>query len=166
MVRSKHVRQMAALAALLCAAGSAQFVEAGISLTPAAQSNDPVQNAKTVVKQGELQLAQVRREVNAENYGEALRFLTEYRDAVKAAHAALKASGRDAEKKPGGFKNLEIHIRQSMQRLEQTILSLPVDEREPFTVIRKELDSIDKELIEVLFPRQPAKKSGDSKPRR
>ena len=157
---------MAAPAALLCLAGPAQFVGAGLSPAPEAQSSDPVQNAKAAVKKGELQLAQVRRELNAENYGEALRVLIEYRDAMKSAHASLKASGRDAEKKPGGFKNLQIHIRQSVQRLDQTILTLPVEERGPFDSIRKELDSIDKELIDVLFPRQPAKKSGDSKPGR
>lgn len=166
MVHSKITRQLAALAGLLCLAGSAQCVGAGLRPAPAAQSSDPVQNAKSVVKQGELQLARMRREVDAGNYGEALRVLTEYRDAMKSAHAALKASGRDAEKKPSGFKNLQIHIRQSMQRLEQTILFVPVDEREPFNAIRKELDSIDKELIDALFPRQPTKKPGDSKPGR
>lgn len=166
MVCSTITRPMAALAALLCLGGPAQSVGAGLSPAPAAQSGDPVQNAKVVVKRGELQLAQVRREVNAENYDEALRVLTEYHDAMKSAHASLKASGRDAEKKPSGFKNLQIHIRQSVQRLDQTILSMPVEERGPFDSIRKELDSMDKELIDVLFPRQPAKKSGDSKPGR
>ena len=132
----------------------------------AVQSGDPVQNAKSVVRQGELQLAQMRREVKAENYDEALRVLTAYRDAMKSAHAALKATGRDAEKKPNGFKNLQIHIRQSLQRLDRTILSVPVDQREPFAAIRKELDAIDRELIDVLFPRQPSRKPGETKPNR
>ncbi len=155
---------MTALVALLAlSATDGRFLRVA---SAAIQSADPVQNAKAVVKQGDVQLAQVRKEVQAENYGEALRVLTQYRDAIKSAYSTLKASGRNAEKKPSGFKNLQIHIRQSIQRLDQTIFSVPVEERAPFEAIRKELDTIDKELIDALFPRQPPKKAGETKPGR
>jgi hypothetical protein len=117
-----------------------------------------VQKAKDVIRQGDTQLEKMRQEIRNENYDAALRVFQEYRDAIKSAHASLKASGRDAEKKPSGFKNLQIHIRQNIPRLEQTILGVPVEQREPFEVIRKELDKIDRELIDALFPRQPSKK--------
>ena len=145
---------VATLALLFCAGAAAEGV---------AQSDDPVKKAKDVVRQGELQLEQVRREVREENFDAALRVLREYRDAVKSAHVGLKASGKDAEKKPSGFKNLQIHIRQNIARLEQTILTVPFEEREPFEAIRKELDTIDRELIDALFPRQPSKKAGETK---
>jgi hypothetical protein len=150
-------RLVAALALLFCAGAAADGM---------AQSDDPVKKAKEVVRQGELQLEQMRREVRDENFDAALRVLREYRDAVKSAHVGLKASGKDAEKKPNGFKNLQIHIRQNTARLEQTILTVPVEQREPFEAIRKELDTIDRELIDVLFPRQPSKKAGETKPGR
>ncbi len=153
----KRARRTATLAALLL------FSADGGAL---AQSADPVRKAKDVVRQGQVQLEQMRREVKKENYGEALRVLGEYRDAVKSAHRGLKASGRDAEKKPGGFKNLQIHIRQSLQRLDHTILSIPVEQRGPFAAARRELDTMDHELIDALFPRQPAKKGGETKPTR
>jgi hypothetical protein len=155
METGKLARPMVALVALLCVGAPA----AGV-----AQSSDPVQRAKNVVRQGETQLEQMRREVRNENYDAALLLLREYRDAVKSAHEALKASGRDAEKKPNGFKNLQIHIRQSLQRLDQTILTVPVEQREPFEAIRRELDTIDRELIDALFPRKPPKKAGETKP--
>lgn len=150
-------RPVATLALLFCAGAAAEG---------AAQSEDPVKKAKDVVRQGELQLEQMRREVRDENFDAALRVLREYRDAVKSAHAGLKASGKDAEKKPNGFKNLQIHIRQNIPRLVQTILTVPVDQREPFEAIRRDLDTIDRELIDVLFPRQPSKKAGETKPGR
>jgi hypothetical protein len=146
---------MVASALLLCA-GAPAFAEV--------QSADPVQTAKDVVKQGEIQLEQMRREIRNENYDAALSVFRDYWNAIKSAHAGLKASGRDAEKKPNGFKNLQIHIRQNIPRLDQTILSVPVDQREPFEAIRKELDKIDRELIDALFPRQPSKKQGEPKP--
>ncbi len=158
-------RHVAAFAVLLCL-GAQLVVRKAEAAGAEVQTNDPVQKAKSTVRWGEAQLEQVRREVRAENYDEALRVLTDYRDAVKSAHAALKASGRDAERKPNGFKHLQLHLRQSIQRLDQTILSLPSDLRDPFTAIRRDLDSIDKELIDALFPRQPAKKAGEPKPGR
>ena len=154
---SQIARPMATLALLFCAGAAADGV---------AQSDDPVKKAKDVVRQGELQLAQVRREVRDENFDAALRVLRDYRDAIKSAHVGLRASGKDAEKKPNGFKNLQIHIRQNMARLGQTVLTVPVDQREPFEAIRKELDTIDRELIDALFPRQPSKKAGETKPGR
>jgi hypothetical protein len=157
MGTGKIARPVVGLAMLLCTGAAAGGV---------AQSVDPVKKAKDVVRQGEMQLEQVRREVRDENYDAALHVLREYRDAVKSAHAGLKASGKDAEKKPNGFKNLQIHIRQNIPRLEQTILTVPVEQREPFEAIRKELDTIDRELIDALFPRQPSKKTGEAKPGR
>lgn len=145
---------MIALTVLLCAGAPA----GGLS-----QSADPVKTAKEVVRRGDAQLEQMRQEIRNENYDAALLVLREYRDAVKSAHGGLKASGRDAEKKPNGFKNLQIHIRRNIPRLEQSILSLPVEQREPFEAIRKELDTIDRELIDALFPRQPPKKAGETK---
>jgi hypothetical protein len=153
----KFARPVMGLALLLCAGTAAGQV---------AQADDPVKKAKDVVRLGELQLEQVRREVREEDFDAALRVLQEYRDAVKSAHAGLKASGKDAEKKPNGFKNLQIHIRQNLPRLKLTILSVPIEQREPFEAIRKELDAIDRELIDVLFPRQPSKKAGETKPGR
>lgn len=155
MGTKSRTRPALALAALLCTAAPGGSV---------AQTADPVKQAKDVVRAGQTQLERMRHEVRNEDYDAALRVLREYRDAIKSAHSGLKASGRDAEKKPNGFKNLQIHIRQSIPRLEQTILSVPVDQREPFETIRKELDAIDKELIDALFPRQPGKKSGETKP--
>jgi hypothetical protein len=148
---------VAGLAVLLCAGAAAGGV---------VQADDPVRKAKDVVRQGEMQLEQVRREIKDENYDAALQVLREYRDAVKFAHARLKASGKDAEKKPNGFKHLQIHIRQNIPRLQQTILTVPLDQREPFEAIRKELEAIDRELIDALFPRQPSKKTGETKPGR
>ena len=157
MVSGKILRAMVASALLLCAA---------VPTSGVAQTADPVKTAKDAVKQGEIQLEQMRREIRAENYEAALSVLRAYRDAIKSAHASLIASGRDAEKKPNGFKHLQIHIRQNIQKLDQAIFSVPVDEREPFEAIRKELDKIDRELIDVLFPRQPSKKQGEPKPLR
>lgn len=132
----------------------------------AAQTVDPVRNAKDVIRQGEARLELMRLEIRNENYDAALQVLKDYHTAIKSAYALLKNSGRNADKNPGGFKELQMHIRRTLNRLDQSILDLPVELREPYVAIRKELDTIDRELIDALFPRQPEKKAGQNKPGR
>ncbi len=122
------------------------------------QESDPVRKAKALMKFGDAQFELLGKQADAGNYGEALHVLQEYREEVKVTHAALKATGLDAEKKPGGFKQLQIHVRKSLRKLNQTITSLPYKERDPFEAIRRELEEIDKELVDMLFPRQPGRR--------
>ena len=126
---------------------------------------DPVRKAKLLAKVGEAQLGLLRSEAAAGRYEGALKAIEIYRDDVKATLAALKASGRDAEKKPAGFKQLQIHLRKSIREFNQTILSLPVDMRQFFEPVRDQLQAMDQELIEALFPRQPGRRVEGNKPK-
>jgi hypothetical protein len=122
------------------------------------RESSPVEKAKLMRKLGEAQLDAAREHARTGQVDAALEMVASYRDAVVLAHGGLKSSGINAERKPGGFKQLEIHVRQGLRRLEDLILAIPVDRREPFEAIRKQLDEIDRELIEMLFPRRPEKK--------
>jgi hypothetical protein len=122
------------------------------------RETDPVRKAKILPKLGDAQFDSARGETDAGRYAQALKIIEEYRDEVKTAEAALKASGIDAERKPAGFKQLQIHIRKSVREIEQTILALPDAERPPFEAVRQQLMGIEKGLIDMLFPRQPEKK--------
>lgn len=125
---------------------------------------DPVRKSKLLTRMGEAQLGRLRQQAAAGRYEEALKAIEEYRDDVKATHSALRASGRDAERKPAGFKQLQIHLRKGIRVLNDTILQLPVDMRQFFEPVRRDLDEIDKDLIEALFPRRPEKKKEPTKP--
>jgi hypothetical protein len=122
------------------------------------QETDPVRKARAVERLGNMHLEQFRRNTREEAFDAALQALEEYRNIVRSAHESLKKSGRDADRNPAGFKQLEIHVRQSISKLDQAILTIPFDRREAFQEIRKELEAIDKELVEMLFPRRPGKK--------
>ena len=73
------------------------------------------------------------------------------------AAKTLKATGVDPERKSGGFKESEVHLRRTVSRLDDTILALPEEQRAAFQSIRRELDDMDRELFNLLFPRQPGK---------
>lgn len=118
----------------------------------------PVDKARAFPKLGEAQLVRVRDLASKEKYEEALETFEQYRDDAVLAGNGLKSSGINAEKKSNGFKHLQIHLRRSGRFIEDTIASLPFDRREPFEAIRKELEKLDQELIDMLFPRQPGRK--------
>jgi len=126
---------------------------------------DPIRRAKNLPRTGDAQFGQMRKELDAGNYAQALHILQEYRDEVRSTEQALKATGVDAERHPAGFKQLQIHVRKSVRELEQVLLSLPEEQRDPFDAVRKDLINIEKELIEMLFPRPPGKTADREKPK-
>ena len=129
------------------------------------RENDPVRKVKILSKLGDAQFDRLHRETDEGKFAEALQTIAEYRDEVRTAEAALKATGTDPERKPGGFKQLQIHVRKGLREISQTILLVPVEQRERFEAISSELAHINRELIDLLFPRQPGKKSEKEKPK-
>ncbi len=127
--------------------------------------SDPIRKAKILPRLGDAQFDQVRAELVGGQYAHAVEVLQEYRDEVKGSIQALKATGVDAERRPAGFKQIQMHVRKGIRELDQTILSVPEDERERFAALRKELLGIEKELIDLLFPRQPGKGPNGKKPK-
>jgi hypothetical protein len=119
------------------------------------RERDPVRRAKLLAKLGEGEFSDFRRQADAGNYAEALRILEGYRDAVLSAQKALAASGINAERRPAGFKQLQISLREGLRQLGETLLTLAPEEREPFDAAHKQLERVNKELIHELFPRQP-----------
>ncbi len=129
------------------------------------REREPVRKAKVLTKLADAQFEVLHKVTDAGDYDQALRIFQDYRDEVRSAEATLKASGVDAERKPGGFKELQMHIRKGLRELDDTIHALPEDQREPFEAVRKDLITTEKELIDMLFPRQPANKPVPDKPK-
>ena len=124
------------------------------------KETDPVRKAKALTRLGDAQWNAARKASAADDYAEARRLVRQYLDDSEAAANALKASGINAEKKPRGFKELQIHVRKSLRELDQMILSVPAEERGSLEVYRRDLLAIEKQLINDLFPRQPGKPGG------
>jgi predicted nucleic acid-binding Zn-ribbon protein len=128
------------------------------------QETDPVRKARALVKFGEDQIDEARKQLKAGEDVASLHTLEQYRDEVRQTAAALKATGVDAEKKPAGFKELQISLRESVRRIDDLILALPVDKRPFFREVRTDLVKTQNELIDALFPRQPERNSRKANP--
>lgn len=128
------------------------------------QEADPVRKARALAKLGDDQIDQARKELKADDDVASLHTLEQYRDEIQHMAEALKATGVDAEKKPAGFKELQISLRESVRRIDDLILSLPVDKRPFFREVRTDLVKTQNELIDALFPRQPDRNSKKPNP--
>jgi hypothetical protein len=125
------------------------------------RENDPVRKAKALGNYGDAQIQHFVRETSAENFDAATALLTAYRNEVRFVFDALKATGNDPEKKPDGFKELEFHLRKTLWQIDRTLPAVPIEHRESLQAMYDELGRIHMDLIHLLFPREPGKKSGD-----
>jgi len=119
-----------------------------------ARANDPVDRAKATAKLGDELVKQMGDRYKAGAYTDGEQLLEEYLKAVRAAHHGLQESGRDARRKPAGFKQLEIHLRKSardMERIAQHAPVLPADTSDTLLRAQKELDNIRSELLQALM---------------
>jgi hypothetical protein len=124
---------------------------------------NPVSRARLMPQLGDAEFAEIDHDVMQENYPEALAVLRSYRDEVESCDKALDAAGLDAEKHPGGFKQLQFSLRDSLRRLDAAIVNMTTDEQAPFLEVRQELGELNRHLIEHLFPHAPpAKPASDA----
>lgn len=116
-----------------------------------ARENDPADRAKITVKVGEELLKQVAKMYKEGAYTDGEFLLDQYRKAVRAAHHDLQQSGRNARRKPKGFKHLEIHLRKTARKLQDVARQLPYHTRTPVEEAVAEMEAIRLELLGALM---------------
>jgi hypothetical protein len=135
-----------------------------VELTRYQQETDPVRKARALAKLGGDQIALARMQLKDGEDVAALHTLEQYRDEVQQTAAGLKATGVDAEKKPAGFKELQISLREIIGRIDELILTLPMDKRPFFHEVRSDLAKTQNDLFDALFPRRPDQNSRKTNP--
>jgi hypothetical protein len=125
-----------------------------------AQETDLVRKSKLLGAMAPLQVDQSRDLFKAGNDEQSLDVLTHFVAEVQKTVAALKASGIDPAKRPGGFKELQIGLRVALRRLDDFVLEVPEEKRPWFDSARSDLTDAQNALIDDLF--QTAKKHPDA----
>jgi hypothetical protein len=113
---------------------------------------DPVRKAKLLAKLGPLEVKRARDYLEMNDAPHALATLGHFRDEVRNTTGALSAARADAEKHPSGYKELQIGLRETIRRLNDVVLALPVEERPMFESVRSDLVAMQGELFDALFP--------------
>jgi hypothetical protein len=156
--------RIAVIAALaLCAPLAAQDRLAE-DLAKYQHETDPVRKSRALLKLGDDQIDLATRQLKTGEEVASLHTLEQYRDEVHDMVTVLIGMGVDAERKPAGFKELQISLRGTIRRIDDLILTLNVDKRPFFRVVRNDLFMDQNDLIDKLFPRRPERNSPKSDP--
>ncbi|HEV2488648.1 MAG TPA: hypothetical protein VGT03_02480 [Candidatus Acidoferrales bacterium] len=116
---------------------------------------DPVERAKALAKLGRAEIRAAREAADAGSLDAALQYLKDYSDQANAAHDALAKTRVNAEKHSGGFRQLQISVRESARAVRELAGQVPFAQRQPFDALQQNLEALDHRLILELFPRRP-----------
>ncbi|HEY2384701.1 MAG TPA: hypothetical protein VGK48_26290 [Terriglobia bacterium] len=117
---------------------------------------DPVDRTKSDITISEILLNLASDAVRSGEPEVLHKRLGEYTDAIEDAHQSLMNAGRDARKKPKGFKELEITLRHQIRTLKDLGEGLTFDQREPVDRARQQASDIRDDLLKALFGEQNA----------
>jgi len=116
------------------------------------KTTDPVERAKIGIRISDILLDNVGDYVREGDFAQMEVSLTEYAETIQTAHQGLVDSGRNASKKPGGFKDLEMALRQHVRKFEDFARSLNLQRRIPVEQTKDLAVGIRDKLLKALFP--------------
>ncbi len=120
------------------------------------KQTDPVGRAKAEIKISEILITLVSDAVRDDKKELMEKWLSEYTATIRDAHQTLSKTGRDAHRRPGGFKDLEIALRRQIRQLEDIGVNLTLEDREPVEKAKDQAQTIRDELLKALFGGQSA----------
>jgi len=109
---------------------------------------------KDLQKLGALEFEAATQASKAGDYVAVGLIFEKYRDNVRQAFELLKKQEPDADRHPGGYRQLELEVRHGIREVEDTLLAVPEEVRPPLEIVRKDLIDMDDALIHSLFPRR------------
>ena len=122
------------------------------------RETDPVKRAKRFAKFGNALIREMREQESAQKFEAITPLFREYHDDAASAFDGLIATGRDAEKHPQGFRELELQFRESVHALNDLLFAVPLEDREAVRKGERDIESMDDRLIQLLFPRTPERR--------
>ena len=125
------------------------------------RSTDPVDRTKIDINISEILLSLVTDAVKSGEPEVLGKRLSEYIETIQDAHQTMMKTGRDAHRKPKGFKELEISLRRQIRMLDDIGRGLTFDQREPVEKAKQQASEIRDDLLKALFGDQnaPGRKS-------
>jgi hypothetical protein len=116
------------------------------------RERNPIRKAKLEVQLANLKLGQAVSAYDGRELVQGSKLLTDYLGDIKAAWHTLQATGRDPTKKPQGFIDLEISLRENMRRLTQARERVYYTSRGPIDKVQSQINNLHTQVLAALFP--------------
>ena len=117
-----------------------------------ARETDSIKKAKYQIRLSRVKLLQAMDACEKGEIESSQQLLQVYSEQVKNAWATLQETGRPAHKKPQGFKELDIALREDSRYLEDLKRRFSFMDREPVEKVAEEVGKIRDEVLRALFP--------------
>lgn len=122
------------------------------------QQGNPVKRAKLEIRLGRLYLEGAIEAFERGELSAVYSRLDQYLETMQGAWTTLQNSGREAWRKPQGFKDLDIALREDDRALQDLLRRVPYDYRGPIEEVVQEAEALRAEVLKALFPQEDARK--------
>ena len=116
---------------------------------------DPVERTKAYIVISNILVSFASDAVKDGTIEELAVLMDQYVTAIESASDTMAASKRDPERRPQGYRDLELALRSQTRLLRDIGNQLLVDQREPLDRAAATASSIREELLQLLFPQKP-----------
>ncbi|PYU92696.1 MAG: hypothetical protein DMG26_03965 [Acidobacteria bacterium] len=123
------------------------------------REQNPVKKAKFEVRLGRVKLTQAIAAYDKGDLDRCNALAAAYLVEMKGAWQRLMGTGRSAEKKPEGFRELDIALREDARALDDLAHRIPYNDRGPVTEVAHEVDKLHGEVLAALFPPEAPSRS-------
>jgi len=123
------------------------------------QLTDPVAQTKSYIKISQLLVTFAADAIRNGQAGQMTDLMEQYSAAVQNARDAIVASLRDAERRPAGYKDLELSLRAQLRLLQDINKLLLSEERAPVENAITTASSVRNEMLLLLFPQSQVQAS-------
>ncbi len=117
-----------------------------------AREKKPVKRAKFEVRLAHLRLTQSVEAYTQGRLDDGKRHLDQYQEAIGNAWKDLQLSGQDAARRPDGFKELEVELREGVRRMTDLKQRVSYFNRGPINQVSGQVGELDAKVIQALFP--------------
>ncbi|MDE3135570.1 MAG: hypothetical protein KGL59_03265 [Acidobacteriota bacterium] len=117
-----------------------------------AEQKDPVNQAKALAKLLPKEVEHAGILIQAGKVDDGIEVLTHYRGETHRVYEALEATGRNPVKKPQGYMQLQIALRESVRQLSDVVYLVPYERRGPVEAVRADMEQLNARLLQALFP--------------
>jgi hypothetical protein len=122
-----------------------------------------VHQAKVLAKLLPAEVQMASEEIQQGEIDQGMARLERWSNRTQQVHDALIATGHNPVKRPAGFTELQVALRESLRGLRDIIFSMPLGRRHPAETVRSNLSQINSQLLQELFPPPPLPKKGAKK---
>jgi hypothetical protein len=115
-------------------------------------STDPIDKTESYITISDILLSFASEAIDISDHNDLKTLLDQYVVAVQSARETMVNSNRDAERRPAGYKELEIAVRGQIRLLEDMSARLTLDERKPVEDAIAAATSVRDDMLRLLFP--------------